>query len=105
MVARSLLIAVAVLLGGCTAEWDAGAPGIPLTGTPPPLDSFHKLNTKPAGQPSLMQGPDGAPWTAFCEFWSGNALGGARTCKRMNLVRIDAADGDEVIEGDQFAVF
>src|SRR5262249_29553024 len=54
---------------------------------PPPLGSFEQLNTTPSARAAIMTGPHGAPWAAFCEFWSGNITGSgvARQCKRIHL--------------------
>ena len=71
-----------VLVASCTFEWNSGAPPFPLSGDPPPLTSFEKLNTMPAARATIMQGPDGQPWVAFCEFWAGN-ITGSRNNERL----------------------
>src|SRR4051812_46424052 len=53
-------------LSGCVYEWNGDTPTFPLTGNPPALSSFDRLNQSVAGRPSLMTGPDGATWVAFC---------------------------------------
>lgn len=84
---------VLVLVASCTFEWNSGAPPFPLSGEPPPLTSFEKLNTTPAARATIMHGPDGQPWAVFCEFWSGNISGSgvARQCKRLHLHSLAAA--------------
>lgn len=100
-------IALAGLLGccGCVAEWNGSDSGLQVSGDPPSLQSFRKLNQDTAGLATLARGPDGAPWTMFCE-WRG--AGGLRVagnaCKRMHLVRLDGAPGDEQITGDGLIV-
>ena len=98
------LAALALLVSGCIAKWDTSAPGIALDGPVPTSASLPRLNVMPAGSASLLRGNDGAPWTGFCEFSSSSPLAKRNTCKRMHLVRLDGAAGDEVIEADDFAV-
>jgi hypothetical protein len=97
----------ALLLGGCTFNWNGGEPGLPLVGEPPPSSAFEKLNTAPVGRANLMIGPDSAPWTAFCEFWSAGSGNNGRNCKRMHLVRLGPPEdppAEEVFEADDFGV-
>ncbi len=94
---RRWLTLCCLLGAGCTFEWSSSVPTFPLTGTPPSLDSFVKLNQMPASKAALMTGVDGTPWTAFCEFSVGS---GNRNCLRMHLVRLGApgeAPREEVI--------
>ncbi len=96
------LLTLVLLCSACTLKWDGNAPAVELTGTPPTFASLRKLNTSTSSRASLMTGPDGAPWAAFCEFWSRGSGNNARNCKRMHLVRIDGLPGDEMISADSF---
>lgn len=93
-----------LLAAGCTYEWNDGAPALPLSGEAPPLSSLHRLNTMVSGRASLMTGPDGAAWAAFCEFWDAGSSSTARNCKRMHLARLDGTAGDEVRLADAFSL-
>jgi hypothetical protein len=98
---------VALLLCSCVYEWNGDQPVFPLTGNPPPLSSFQKLNQVTAGRPTLMTGPDGVNWLAFCEFWPmGNGNGG-RGCAKLRLVRLGLpgdAPVEEAITADSFSL-
>jgi hypothetical protein len=104
MPAKFLAIA-ALAAAGCTFEWSSNTPSFPLEGEPPALSSFQKLNLMPAGRAARMTGPDGATWTAFCEFSVGS---GSRNCLRMHLVRLGApgeAPAEEIVTSSEgFAV-
>jgi hypothetical protein len=108
-----------LLCASCTFEWNSGAPPYPLTGEAPALDSFEKLNNVPAARTTILTGVDGAPWAAFCEFWTGNLTGGgsARQCKRYHLHALGgasvpacaprcsaAAHTDELLDADAFSI-
>jgi hypothetical protein len=96
-----------LLLCGCTLEWNGGTPSLPLVGSAPSLSSFDKLNTAPVGRASLMTGPDGVPWVAFCEFWGEGSGNRPSDCKRMHLTRLGPADdpaGDELLTADSFGL-
>jgi hypothetical protein len=106
---RAAMLTMALFCSGCVFEWNSEQPSIPLEGTAPSLQSFEKLNAMPALKATLMTGPDGASWTAFCEFRAagpsdGGVSFGGRSCRRMHLVRLasDAA-GDEILEADSFS--
>lgn len=98
---------VALLLCSCVYEWNGDQPVFPLTGNAPPLSSFTQLNQVVAGRPSLMTGPDGVNWLAFCEFWAtGNGNSGAR-CGKLRLVRLGLpgdAPAEELISADAFSL-
>jgi hypothetical protein len=101
------LLLCTFLLTGCTFDWNGDEPGLPLVGEEPALGSFTKLNSAPVGRAQLMLGPDGTPWTAFCEFWAAGSGNNGRSCKRMHLVRLgppEDAPAEEVIEADSFGV-
>ena len=128
MSGRGFLRALALPLAAaaCTFEWNDQKVPFPLVGDPPALSGFQKLNHVPASRAALLTGSDGAPWAAFCEFWSGRlgeggGLGGsiARNCKRMHLTRmgespwvgpgcgrtcVAALSTDEIIDADGFAL-
>lgn len=104
---RCFLLLLTALLSACTFEWNGDDPGLPLTGTPPSLGSFTKLNTTPVGRAALTFGVDDAPFAAFCEFWSMGSGNNGRNCKRMHLVRLGAPGDppvDEIFSADSFGV-
>jgi hypothetical protein len=101
MRAASSLIAIA-LLPSCNWDFTNAESPVQLLGNPPSLTSFDKLNTLPSTAAQLTEGPDGAPWTAFCEFRrsaSEVAIGG-RPCTRVHQVRLADPAADEVLEAD-----
>jgi hypothetical protein len=106
--ARTLLVVWQIVaLSGCVYEWNGDQPPFPLTGNPPAASSFTRLNQVVAGRFSLMSGPDGASWAAFCEFWKMGSGNAARNCGKMRLVRLGLpgdAPAEEAITADSFAI-
>jgi hypothetical protein len=98
----------ALALAACTAEWNSAPPGIDLTGDPPPLSSFKKLNAMPAGVATRMEALDGSQWTVFCEFRTASERLSGGGCKQERVVRLGApvagAPNEEIHVADSFIV-
>jgi hypothetical protein len=98
MRARTVYIAMYIqmaALPGCSFDWTDVQPPLVLVGEPPAPGSLQPLNTLPAGHSSPFEGPDGAPWAAFCEY---RPEAERRACTRMHLARLDGTPGDDVVE-------
>lgn len=105
---RRVAMVLTLALASCTFEWNGQAPPFPLTGDPPQLGSFPKLNgDAPVGAASLLLGPDNVPWAEFCEYWDKGSGDTTRGCLKLHLSRLSPpgeASQDEDWSGDQLAL-
>jgi hypothetical protein len=93
------VIAGAILIAGCSYEWDDSAPAIRLTGEPAPLSSLQRISRTQAGTATLLQDLEGNPWAGFCEGWDQGTFGLRAGCTAYRVVPLRGGARESLVEG------